>query len=480
MKVQRRRAACGLITLVSAICASCASAEDTVDSTVPATVVTSTSTPVTTTQAPPPPMFGDMPSPCGPARGGDIITIADGQNGSSPLALGVATDRHSDGTSSAASEILDAARAFAQWCNAQGGLRGLPIEIVELDAQIANVPLAMEQACARVFAMVGGGWIYDEQMYPRFHECGMVSFPAFTTSAAARMANGKVQAIPEPIDSESSGWLEWIASEYSASIDAIAIVHPDLPPLAAVAFRLSTTMQTIGGFGDPVLVPFPNTPPADWTPVIDDLRDAGVRAVAFLGDASQLIDFETALRADTFLPDVVFGESNLMDADVIAAAPPADFSRLRIRAMHPPLSRSEASAGVASYLEMMTSLEPAGRIGSLGLRSTSALLLFMTAANDCLDTNGNVLERECLLARAKNTTSWTAGGLHAPTNPSANSAVVCFSVVGVEAGSWTRVFPVPGSAEDDGNGSSCDEEGIIEIPGDFGDSSAGFDSSRPN
>ncbi len=54
--------------------------------------------------------------------------------------------------------MYDAAVAFAQWCNEQGGIAGLPIEVIDGDAKLFEVPAAMERICDQAFAMVGGGW----------------------------------------------------------------------------------------------------------------------------------------------------------------------------------------------------------------------------------------------------------------------------------------------------------------------------------
>jgi len=58
--------------------------------------------------------FGDLPSPCGPGS----ARIAGGENGGSTLKLGTATDHGADAAPGTNEEMLDAAVAFAKWCNA--------------------------------------------------------------------------------------------------------------------------------------------------------------------------------------------------------------------------------------------------------------------------------------------------------------------------------------------------------------------------
>ena len=47
-----------------------------------------------------------------------------------------------------------------------------------------------------------------------------------------------------------------------------------------------------------------------------------------------------------------------------------------------------------------------------------------------------------------------------------------------EGGTFKRLFPEIGSADDNSNGWHCWENGIADIPGDFGDVSKGKDPTR--
>lgn len=476
-----RAGALGLMALIGTVAVGCSRDGET-SATTSITSAPTTSTPVSTTTStvPASATFGDMSSPCGPASGAQGPTIAEGQNGADTLRLGLANDHGFAGADEPTREMLDAAQAFASWCNSQGGVRGLPIEIVDLDAAGTGVALAMERACAETFALVGGGWTFDDQMFPRFHECGLISIPGYTASAAASMGNGKVQPIPSPIDRDSSAWLQWIADTYRDAVDNVAIVHADLVTTRALAQRLSAFMKIVDGFGDPISISYEPSDTVDWSDIVRQLVNDKVTAVSFIGDASHLIDFQTAMTAANYTPDVIFGDSNLMSSVISEAAQVNSFANLRLRSIHAPLSEADSFPAIASYLDMMSEYSPDGRAGGLGLNTTSAMLLFVTAANACLESNGNVLERECTLARAKEITDWTAGGLHAAMRPGENSPSPCLVVVGLEGGSWTRIFPLRGSEDDNTKGWFCNVDSIVSIEGDFGDVSIGVDPSRLN
>lgn len=481
LRPSRRLRTTFVAALVGSVAIGCSGSDESVETTVATTIATSSTVePTTTTTIAPAPMFGDLPSPCGPADESGGPTIAEGQNGGESLKLGVANDHGFAGADNPTIEMLDSARAFAAWCNTQGGIQGLPVEIIDLDAAVTGVPLAMERACAEVFALVGGGWTLDDQMFPRFHECGLVSVPAFTATAAASMGNGKIQPIPNPIDRISTTWLRWIADSYRDAVDDVAIIHADLPSLGALADRLAAALKVVDGFGEPVSIAFDPAGTTSWSDIVRQLAADGISAVSFIGDPSQLVAFATAMTAANFVPGVVFGESNLMSPVVSESAEAASLANLRVHAIHAPLSESESSPAISSYLDMMRTHSPDGRVSGLGLNSVSAMLLFATAANACLDSGNDVLERECILAAAKGTASWTAGGLHAPTNPGENTPSGCTIVMGIDNGNWTRVFPLLGSSDDNAGGWFCDDEDVVSIEGEFGDTSGGFDPSRLN
>lgn len=423
-------------------------------------------------------MFGTLASPCGPALAAGVPTFAEGQNAEDTLPLGVANDSGFEGAPGSGSDMLNAARAFAQWCNDQGGVRGLKIEIVDLDAGVSGVPLAMEKACAEVFALVGGGWTFDDQMYPRFHECGLASFPAFALTAAATKANGRAQAIPGPIDLESTTWLAWIEKTFPDAVDNVAIIHPDLMPTKTLADKMAAVMEVVGGFGEPLSISFDPSGPDDWASIVQRLDSENIRAVSFIGAPEHLVDLYSAMSAAGFVPDVVFADGNLVSDVVLDEIPAESLANLRVRSIHPPFT--EAVPALVSYAEMMATLDPPGPLGGLGVSTMSALLFFVTAANACLDLDGNVLERECALTQALMIASWTAGGLHAPTNPSLDAPTSCIVVLGTTAGTWSRVHPVRGSTDDSGEGFDCNDDGVVSIEGDFGDVSVGFDSTRLN
>jgi ABC-type branched-subunit amino acid transport system substrate-binding protein len=436
---------------------------------------TETTSPDTTEPAAEGPMFGTAASPCGPGE----ATIAEGQNGGSTLKLGTATDKGFEGSPGLTQEMYDAAVAFAAWCNEQGGVRGLQIEVVDLDGQLFNAPAAIEKACEEVFAMVGGGLVFDDQTFPRFHECGMVDIAAYTVTTTKAMSNGMTQPIPNPSNVKPSTWLEWAAEYRAEDIQNTVLVTGNVATVQIVTQQLEESMEIVGGWNVVGKVEYNSGGEANWAPIAQQVKDLGATAMNFTGQPANLVNLLRSMNEIGYTPALILQEANFYDQSfTVSAGTLAD--GVIARTAYAPFEEADRYPGMASYLEMMATYNPTGKLAGLGLQATSAYLLFVTAANACIDANGGVLERECMLAEAKKITSWTGHGLHAETNPAERKPPACSLLMVVENGKWTRLWPEIGSADDDGNGYNCGTLGLIELQGDYGDVTAGVDPNRPN
>ena len=186
------------------------------------------------------------------------------------------------------------------------------------------------------------------------------------------------------------------------------------------------------------------------------------------------------MREVGYVPELVLLEANFYTEAMVAQGNADATDGMKVRTAYAPFEEADDFPGIRSYLDIMATYKPDGKIAQLGAQSMSAMLLFATAANACLESNGNVLERECVLSAGKQITSWDAGGLHTLTNPASHLPPPCAAILEVRDGRWTRIYPEVGSPDDSGSGFHCSDTGIIEIEGDFGDVTAGVDPTRPN
>lgn len=463
--------------LIGAVGVSCSNRQDsgsTVASTTEVTnseVSTDSTSPAPTSTEAPKITFGDLESPCGP---GDA-TIAEGENGGDKIVLATASDRGAEIAPGLTKEMYDAAVAFASWCNEQGGIAGLPIDVLDADGKLFMVPNAMEKVCAEAFAMVGGGWAFDDQEFPEFHDCGMIDIAAYTVSTAKAMSNGMAQPLPNPVDQRNVGWFVWAKETNPQAMQRFATLYPEIPSTKVVESAYVEELEKLDGVEVVDRIGYNAAGEASWAPFVQRLKDANATAIAFVGSPEQFMPFMGAVRELGYEPGLVLQEANNYSEQLLAT----DYAEgVLVRSNIVPFEEADRVKAIADYLSIMKKYNPDGKVASLGVTTMSSYLLFATAANSCLASNGNVLERECVLQAVADIKGWTGGGLHAPSDPGTNTPSACTLILQIKNGAFTRLFPELGGADDDGNGFACDSSWVMAMTGDYGDVNAGRDPSR--
>lgn len=416
--------------------------------------------------------FGDMDSPCGKGE----ATVDATQNGGPTLKVTAATDKGFTVSPGLDIELEDAAKAFIGWCNEQGGIAGVPLELVETDAQLFKVPAAIESICANVFAMVGGGLVFDNQEFPRFNECKMIDFAGYTVTPAKAESSGMVQPIPNPAFNKPAGWFLWAKNTHPEDIKKVAILAGNFVTTLNVAKQNKAVMEAIDGYGTPEIIEYNSSGEVNWTPFAQQLKDGNYTMLNFVGSPNGIVGLLKAFEEVGYTPNVFVNDGSMYDSMLEGLGTGSE--GLIARTVFTPWIDASVNPAMSQFLAIMEKYNPNGKIAGLALQSFSAYLLFATAAKACAESNDNVIERECVLAEGKKITAWTAGGLHAETNPGQNIPSKCETLMQIQSGKWVRLYPERDSADDSGNGFHCYDEGVVQITGDFGDATAGKDPSR--
>jgi hypothetical protein len=408
--------------------------------------------------------WGTLTDVCKPGT----ATFDEKQNGGGgALNVGTATDKSSTIVPGLLQEMWDASRSFVKWCNAQGGIQGIKLNLVDLDAALFNAKPMIKKACSSVFSMVGGGATFDDQEFPEFHQCKMVDIAGFTVTAAKAMSNGFVQPIPNPSNDKPATWLIESKEQFKTEVAKPAIVYGDFLTTANVAKQLKEQLGLIGGYGEPAMISFPSVGVDNWAPYAQQLKDKGTTWFTFVGTPQQLAKLYQALDQIDFHPQGVF-ETNHYDQSLIDIGGKAVEGAVARLAYHP-FEEADRWPAIKKYLDELRKNVAKAHVGGLGVQSTSAWLMFVTAANGCLADNKGVLERECLVAHAAKITDWTGGGLQAVTHPNTNLPPVCNVLMVVKGGKWTRLFPTLGSPQANADGFDCrEQDGVTHLAGDYG------------
>jgi ABC-type branched-subunit amino acid transport system substrate-binding protein len=438
----------------------------------PAAPETTTTDGTTTAQETADGKFGDMDSPCGE---GDYTVEADQAAGSPDvLRIGVANDRTSQIRPGLNKEMWDGSNAFMAWCNEQGGIGGLPIEIVDLDAKLLEVEAAMTKACHGVFMMVGGGFAQDNLEFSGkpdsdFHLCGLVDIPGFAVSPEKADSNGQVQPVPNPSAETGTTWLQMYKSLEPDNAKVMAEVWGDLPSMKTVSNRAVAVMEDqdveVAGVFD-----YPATGLPDWTPLAQEIIGSGATSLHMVGEPTFLGNAVKALREQGWEGDPV-NEANIYDQQYIEAAGAENAAGTVIRSTFHPFEEADLWPATKQYMDIVSQNVEDAKVAILGAQSFSAWLLFATAANDCAADNDNVLTRACVLEAAADIEDWTAGGMHAPSDPGplGGTPAGCEMAITVTPeGEFERLTPEIDSDEDHGDGFTCFEDPLVPVPANEG------------
>ncbi len=402
----------------------------------------------------------------GPLCGeGDFTVQADeAGRGTDALYLGVTNDRSSDIRPGLNKMMYDTAVAFAGWCNEQGGIGGLPIEVVDLDAALFNVEAVMTTACTDVFALVGGGLAQDQLQFSGKEgsdilKCGLIDIPGFAVSAEKADSEGQVQPIPNPGNSVNNTWIRDFEVVDPEHAEAWTVLWGELPALELVKTKYQAAVADVGGMQDVGEQSYPAAGAADWTPLVQRMIGDGATTFTWVGEVELLTSFLRSAREQKWEGTPLL-ETNMYDPK-LAASPDAEGAILRM-GLHT-LEEADEWPAIQQYLDMLDEYVDSGEVGALGIQAMSAWLLFTVAANACGEKNDGVLDRACILEEAGAVDDWTGGGLHSPQDPApAGEAVAspCGMLIVVRDGKFERLYPELGGENDDADGFHCPDDGV--------------------
>ncbi len=424
--------------------------------------------------------YGDLKDVCGP--GEDKVKDGEGGGSTSQLNIGVATDRSSSIRPGLNKEMWDASVAFSDWCNDQGGIGGMKINLVELKGALLEVESAMSAACNGVFAMVGGGFAQDNLEFSGkdgsdFHKCKLIDIPGYAVSPEKSDSNGQVQPVPNPATSVATTWMQDFQQLNPKLGEKAAIAYAQLPALEVVKEKYEAGAKAVGM--DVVgTYPFPATGQTDWTPMAQQIIGSGATTLMFVGEAGFGANLIATLKQQGWTGKALL-ETNMYDPLLFSVGKDAVEGTVLRQTTHP-IEEADRWPAIQQYLDTLKKYVPDAKTGPLGIQATSAWLLFATAANACAKANDGVVDRTCVLQQADKVSDWTGGGLHSKVDPASGATATassCGMLMVVKDGKFTRLYPKIGGKDDDGDGFHCPADGVAKVPANAGKGKV--DPSRP-
>jgi ABC-type branched-subunit amino acid transport system substrate-binding protein len=407
--------------------------------------------------------FGSLAKVCqqGDAKGATDKGVTDTE-----IHIGTVTDKGFPGRSGLDKEMYDGAVGFAAWCNSHGGILGRKLVIDDRDAALTNYQGVVTTSCDEDLALVGGGAVFDDGDNGAREACGLANLPGYVVTEKARTAGLQVEAVPNPVGQIAGGPIAAINRISPNALQSTSVMTGNLGTTIAVR---DDTVQAVNMLGGKVVDQsvYDANGESDWSPFVTTLKDKNVKALIMVGEPVNLALFEKAMATAGYYPDVIMETTNFYDPQLTATAGDA-IKNTYIGSSFIPFENASQNKATQDYLDMMKQFNPDGKVAVLGAQGLSALLLFAQSAAAC----GSNLTRQCVLDNAKKVTSWTGGGLHGETSPSANSGSPCFLIVKASASGFA--YDQPSTAANQGM-FNCDPKNVLTLNG--GGSSSGSSSS---
>jgi len=323
-------------------------------------------------------------------------------------------------------ELLQQSKAFADWCNAAGGINGRKIVIDDRDAALFNAAQETTAACESDFMAVGGGMALDQPSVPIREKCGLGEISGYIVSKAADTAGLQVDVVGNNPDAVSAG-----------SFGALAKAYPKAVKVAGMGGPVGTTQSAkeyeFAAEGDGWTVADFQEPPdsvENWAPYVEQFQQKGIQALVPPDDAD-LTPFVQAMTTAGYHPAFVAVPVQLITKqteDAVAATPslPPFYGFTQWW----PLSLASQNPSTEQLVTTMHKYASGDNVDSLDEQSAASWLLWAKSASSC----GADLTVSCVLKNAATTKNWDAGGIQAPiaslvlsdTNPQPSP---CFTIV---------------------------------------------------
>jgi ABC-type branched-subunit amino acid transport system substrate-binding protein len=432
------------LALMAAACGSAAEETSTTTAVTAAPSAAAAAGTATTTTAAAGEKFGDLASPCGKgdAKGATATGVTD-----TSISIGFGDDAGYAAAPGTSKDAADAIRALTAWCNDQGGINGRKIDAKYYDAKILDVKSAITQACAdKVFMLVGDAWALDSLQEDVRIECKLPAIPTYSVSTAFAMGPAMIQGVPNPGDQIPGQFLYAIQKLFPDAVKKTAFTYADYAATLETAEKYKQASAQVG-YTDLKCDQIYNIGgEADWKPFAENLKRCGAEVVFFSGTATpNLQNFLTAAKQVGFTP-----KAWVVDANTYTEAfqkwngsSGGAGDNVYARFAFVPVEEASKNPATQQYLDAVKKTN--GVTGLLGMQATSSFLLWATGVKAC----GSTVTAKCVFDELAKIKDWTAGGLHAPTEPAQNLVPDCGVLLKLTGGAFTRVAPTDKTFECD-------------------------------
>jgi len=329
-------------------------------------------------------------------------------------------------------EFPEQATAFADWCNAAGGINGRKIVIDNRDAALFNAAQQTTAACQSDFMAVGGGMALDQPAVPIREKCGLGQITGYVVSNLSVLATDQVDPGGGNTDSIPAGYFGAMTKAYPKAVKSAGMGAGDTPSVLQPEVKAEFGAEAQGW----KVVDFLEPPVSveNWAPYVEDYQQKGVTAL-WPADDSNFTPFAQAMTTAGYHPAfILLGTQfdNTQTQKDVANNP--SLPPVYIETGWWPLAQASQNPSTEELVTIMHKYAKGDPVDFDDEEGAESWLLWAKAASAC----GASLTVTCVLNNAAATTNWDAGGIQAPIakltlsneNPQPSP---CFAMLEVEA-----------------------------------------------
>ena len=305
-------------------------------------------------------------------------------------------------------EFPEQATAFADWCNAAGGIDGRKIVIDNRDAALFNAAQVTTTACQSDFMAVGGGMALDQPAVPIREKCGLGQISGYVVSNLSVLGTDQVDPSGTNTDSISAGWFGALTKAYPKAVKVAGMGSDDTPSDVQPETKSEFAAEAQGWKVNAFLLP--PTSVEDWAPYVEQYQAKGDTAL-WPADTANFPPFAEAMTTAGYHPAFVLLAENFADSateQAVLANP--SLPPVYAETQWWPLSLASQNPSTEELVTTMHKYSKGDDIDFNDEVSAESWLLWAKAASAC----GAALTVNCVLNHAAATKNWDAGGIQAP------------------------------------------------------------------
>ena len=305
-------------------------------------------------------------------------------------------------------EFPEQAQAFADWCNASGGINGRKIVIDNRDGALFNAAQVTEQACQSDFMAVGGGMALDQPAVPVREKCGLGQISGYVVSDASVLASDQVDPSGGNTNTITSGWFGALAKAYPQAVRKAGMGGENDASVLEAERKDEYGAEAQGwkvlDFQEP---PISVT---DWAPYIEEVQSKGIEALWPSLDDNIVPYFQAMTTAGYHPAFVILGVQFYNSTTTKGVAENPDLSPVYVETSWWPLEMASQSPSTEQLVNVMHTYAKGDAVDFDDEEGAESWLLWAKSASAC----GADLTQSCVLSHAAATKNWDAGGIEAP------------------------------------------------------------------